>query len=75
MESSPDRVGAALDELVDEYRDRCLWFLRRDYYPATHEERLRILAYIERCGDLNAYRRAGTLKRWLLQSSSAPSAA
>jgi hypothetical protein len=24
-------TDAALRELVDEYRDRCLWFLRRDY--------------------------------------------
>ena len=66
---------AAVDEIVDQYRDQCLWFLRRDYYPATNAERLRILDYIERYGDLDAYRRAARLKRWLLQSSSAPSAA
>ena len=75
MEGPSDHASAAVNELVEQYRDRCLWFLRRDYYPATHEERLRVLAYIERYGDLEAYRRAGTLKRWLLQTSSAPSAA
>jgi hypothetical protein len=65
----------AVDQLVDEYRSRCLWFLRSDYYPATDAERLRILGYIERYGDLDAHRRAGRLKRWLSQRSSAPSAA
>lgn len=33
--SPPKRKRQAL---VDEYCDRCLWFLRRDYYPATPEE-------------------------------------
>lgn len=65
---------AAIDRLVDRYRDRCLWFLRPDYYPATDSERLHVLAYIERYGDLEAYRQAARLKRWLLQSSNAPSA-
>ncbi len=36
-----------IDQLVDEYRDRCLWFLRRDFYPTTLEGRLRVLGYIE----------------------------
>ena len=66
---------AAIDVLVDRYRDRCLWFLRSDYYPATDAERLRLLTYIEQYGDVAAYRQAGKLKRWLSQSSSAPSAA
>ena len=66
---------AAIDVLVDRYRDRCLWFLRSDYYPATDAERLRLLTYIEQYGDVAAYRQAGKLKRWLSQSSSAPFAA
>ena len=66
---------AAIDALVDCYRDRCLWFLRSDYYPATDAERLRLLTYIEQYGDVAAYRQAGKLKRWLSQSSSEPSAA
>ena len=65
---------AAIDALVDRYRDRCLWFLRHDYYPTTDPDRLRLLTYIEQYGDLAAYRQAGKLKRWLSQSSSAPSA-
>ena len=75
MSRSSDPAIVAVDEIVDQYRDQCLWFLRQDYYPATNAERLRILQYIERYGDLDAYRRAARLKRWLLQSSSAPSAA
>ena len=45
-----DRVN----ELVDEYRTRCLWFLREDYYPQTMAEALRTLEYIERHGDVIA---------------------
>jgi hypothetical protein len=61
-------------ELVDQYRDRCLWFLRRDYYPSTPEQAERVLRYIELHGDREAFRRAATLRRWLLQTISAPSA-
>jgi hypothetical protein len=64
----------AVNRLVDEYRVRCLWFLRPDYYPSTLEEQLRVLGYIERHGDREAFRRAATLKRWLSPLSSAPSA-
>ncbi len=66
-----DRVNA----LVDEYRTRCLWFLREDYYPQTRAEALRVLKYIERHGDVKAFQKAATLRQWLLQNSSAPSAA
>ena len=67
--------GAAIDRLVDEYRLRCLWFLRPDYYPSTDTERLEVLLYIERHGDVDGYRRAREMRRWLSPSSSAPSAA
>ena len=62
-------------QLVDEYRGRCLWFLRADYYPETKEEVLRVLASIQRHGDVDAFRRAGELKRWVLATSNAPSVA
>lgn len=65
----------AIDRLVDEYRLRCLWFLRPDYYPSTDAERFKVLVYIERHGDRDAYRRAREMRRWLSPSSSAPSAA
>jgi hypothetical protein len=47
---SPE-ADAALRELVDAYRDRCLWFLRTDYYPATTAEAHRVLDAIQRHGD------------------------
>jgi hypothetical protein len=47
-----------IDPLVDEYRSRCLWFLRPGYYPATDADRLRILGYIERHGDRAAFVKA-----------------
>jgi hypothetical protein len=55
--------------LVDEYRDRCLWFLREDFYPETVEQCLRVLDYIQRHGDRAAYLKADQARRWLLQES------
>lgn len=77
MAATNDDVTAtteAVRYLVDEYRASCLWFLRPDYYPTTPEEQLRVLEYIERHGDRDAFRRAATLRRWLSRNSSAPSA-
>lgn len=65
---------AELRRLVDDYRSRCLWFLREDYYPATRDEVLSVLRHIERHGDREGFRRAGALKRWLSPPSSATSA-
>ncbi len=67
-------AAEAVDRRGDEYRTRSLWFLRPDYYPLTREERLRVLGYIERHGDREAFRRVASLKRWLSPDSSAPSA-
>jgi hypothetical protein len=75
MRDASHDIAEAVDRLVDEYRHRCLWFLRSDYYPGTDEERLRVLAYIERHGDRNAYVRAAEVRRWLSPPSSASSAA
>ena len=75
MSAAPESVEQAVNELIDEYRDRCLWFLRPDYYPETNQDRLRTLGYIERYGDVAAFRRAGALRKWLSPSSSEPSAA
>ena len=67
-------INAAVDHLVDQYRVRCLWFMRPDYYPETREERLRALSYIERRGDREAFQRAGTLRQWFSRHSSGTSA-
>lgn len=64
-----------INQLVDVYRDQCLWFLRADYYPTDLQDVLRTPDYIRRYGDREAFRRAGELFQWLSQDSSRPSAA
>jgi len=66
---------AALAKLVDGYRDRCLWFLRADFLPATLVEALRVLEAIEQHGDLAAFRETRRLRAWLSPPSNATSAA
>lgn len=63
-------IATRIDRLVDEYRTQCLWFLRRDFYPRTREQQLRVLGYIQRHGDRNAYSKASEARRWLSQKSS-----
>ena len=77
MEGVQERLeaGKALRQLVDEYRSRCLWFLRSDYYPSSDEESRRILDYIERYGDREAFLRVAAPRQCLSPTSSAPSAA
>lgn len=65
---------AEVDELIEEQRLACLWFMRPEHRPSSREARLRALEQIERHGDLDAFRRAATLKRWLLQTSNDVSA-
>ena len=59
---------------MDEYRERCLWFLRPDYYPESPEEAEQVLHYLELYGDLEAFKRAAWVRPWLLPRSSAASA-
>lgn len=61
--------------LVEEYRDRCLWFLPVDYYPETADQIRRTLDHIDRYGDRRAFQEAARLRKWLSQSSSETSAA
>lgn len=68
-------IMQSVNALVDEYRTRCLWFLREDFYPQTPTDALRVLDYIERHGDVKAFQKAATLRQWLLQNSSEQSAA
>jgi hypothetical protein len=74
VEALSPAVAQALRALVDEYRDHCLWYLRRDYYPATRDEGLRVLDAIERHGSVQAFRRAAEIRPWLSPPSSATSA-
>jgi hypothetical protein len=55
---------------VDQYRARCLWFLREDYYPRTPAERDEVLRQIAQHGDREAFLRVAQFRTWLLQRSS-----
>lgn len=74
-DKSSEGIPPGLDRLVDEYRTRCLWFLRGDFYPRTTAEILRVLRQIEGHGDVSAFQRAADIRRWLSRSSSERSAA
>lgn len=71
---SEGKASEMVIALVDEYRARCLWFLRPDYYPRSMEDMLRALDYIERYGDREAYQKAARVRQWLSRPSSAESA-
>lgn len=60
---------------MDEYRTRCLWFLREDFYPETRDAALRVLRHIERHGDREGFIRAATMRRRLSETSDQASAA
>jgi len=74
-DDATERVLSMVHPLVDEYRSRCLWFLRSDYYPQSTAEILRVLRQIEEHGDLAAFQRAAEIRAWLSRSSSESSAA
>ena len=61
--------------LVDRYRTVCLWFLATDYYPQSRDEIARVLEYLQRYGDLEAFRAAGAIRQWLSATSSDTSVA
>ena len=65
----------ALRALIDDYRTRCLWFLRQDYYPETAAQQQRVLGAIRKHGDQDAHIRATHLRRWLSRLSNENSAA
>lgn len=65
---------AEFRRFVDQYRTRCLWFLREDYYPATPAEREEVLRQIAQHGDRDAFRRVAQFRTWLSQHSSETSA-
>ena len=75
METETQNVMEQVHQLVDQYRQRCLWFLRSDYQPQTIADALRVLRAIEQHGDLAAHKSAARLRQWLLQHSNDTSAA
>lgn len=64
----------SLRALIDQYRTRCLWYMREGYYPTTNDEVLLVLDAIQRHGDVEAFKRAGVLRQWVSATSSAASA-
>jgi hypothetical protein len=62
---------AEIENLVEEYRDRCLWFLRQDFVPQSTEEILHVLNLIERYGDRAGFEQAQRLRQWLQLPTSA----
>jgi hypothetical protein len=73
MDTQEDIMREEFRRLLVEHRCQCLWFLREDYVPNTVPEMLRVLDLIQRHGSLEAFRRAGALKQWLLRNSSGAS--
>jgi hypothetical protein len=71
---SPDvkTIEEDMRDLVDDCRGQCLWYLREDYYPQTRGEMLRVLDRIQRHGNVELFRKAGEIKRWLLRNSNEP---
>lgn len=74
MGALDEQVNGELRRLVDQCRDRCLWFIRKDFYPQTRSEALRAIDRIQRHGNLEEFKRAGKLNQWLPQTSSGESA-
>ena len=72
-----DLIGSLqqrLGPLMEKYRVRCLWFLSPQYLPETPEAAWRVLEYIERYGDRQAYLEAEELKQWLSRTFNVRSA-
>ncbi len=62
---------AEIENLVERYRDQCLWFLRQDFMPHSTDEILHVLDLIERYGDRAGFERAQRLRQWLQLPTSA----
>jgi hypothetical protein len=65
-----DEIHQQLMTLIEGYRSRCLWFLAKDFVPETPAQAMRVLEYIERYGDREAFVQARRLKQWLSPSTS-----
>ena len=74
MSRPPACSDTEFRRFVDQYRARCLWFLREDYYPRTPAEREEVLRQIAQHGDRDAFLRVAQFRTWLSQLSSETSA-
>ena len=64
------KLEAEIDAFIETHRERCLWFVRRDYHPCTEDERRWLLTEIQRRSDRATFASAGLLKRCLSPISS-----
>ncbi len=56
--------------LVEDYRGMCLWSLPEDFMPDNERKMVSFVECLEHYGDLNAYRKAGEIRKWLSRLSS-----
>jgi len=54
-----------INDFIDIYRDRCLWYIDKNYYPNSYSEYQKILRQIESHGDREAFQKAKELEKWL----------
>lgn len=73
MESSA-ATSRKINEFIDSYRIQCLWYLAKDYYPATNDDCIRLLKQIESHGDRKAFQQAKEFEKCLLLNSKEQSA-
>lgn len=71
----PDELLHQVDELVDDARSSCLWYLRLDYMPRTAAEIDSVLRAIANHGDRATFQRARMLQLWLSRLTSEESVA
>ena len=69
-----DEQKSKLKLLIDQCRDSCLWYMRKDYYPENLESSIRVLNNIESYASRDIYIEARKLKLWLLQNTKKQSA-
>ena len=62
-------VNAEIDRLVVENRLRCFWFMRDDYRPASLQDRIQALEYLEQKSDRALFKEVRRLREWLLHLS------
>ncbi len=67
MKSEP-LTREALHRFIDDVRPRCLWYLRKDYYPTTRKQMLDVLSAIERQSNVETFQRARAFRQWLLRN-------
>ena len=51
--------------VVADYRDTCLWFAKDVFAPKDRLQLEQILLAIETNGDMDAFKRAGRIRKWL----------